>query len=71
MKLTSSFTDRGRAALMVLHEPEIAALYCSRLLMLRDGAILLDAPTKEAFKMLGEMGELDYIPEAAANADGP
>ena len=71
MKLTSSFTDRGRAALMVLHEPEIAALYCSRLLMLRDGAILLDASTKEAFKMLREMGELDYIPEAAANADGP
>ncbi len=71
MRFTTEFAEMGSAAIMVLHEPEIAALYCDRILFLREGHVLLDAPTDEAFKSLKEMNEIDYIPEAATSADGP
>jgi energy-coupling factor transporter ATP-binding protein EcfA2 len=67
MSLTEGFTHMGGGALMVLHEPEIAEMYCDRLIFLKSGKIVVDDPTPIAFRKLMEMGELEYIPEVENN----
>jgi energy-coupling factor transporter ATP-binding protein EcfA2 len=67
MSLAEGFTHMGGGALMVLHEPEIAEMYCDRLIFLKDGKIVVDEPTPIAFRKLKKMGELEYVPEVGNN----
>ena len=39
----------GKTILMVVHELNFAAKYCSRILLLGEGKLLADAPPEEAF----------------------
>jgi energy-coupling factor transport system ATP-binding protein len=70
MSLTDGFTRDGGGVLMVLHEPEIAEMYCDRLIFLKGGRIAVDAPTKEAFRLLRDMGEPEYVPEVMPDGTG-
>ncbi len=40
---------QGLTVLCAMHDLNLAALYCSRLMFLKDGAILRDGPTEEVF----------------------
>ena len=70
MSLTDDFTRKGGGVLMVLHEPEIAEMYCDRLVFLKDGRVAVDEPTEKAFHLLREMGELEYVPEVLPDGSG-
>lgn len=41
--------DRGVTVLMAIHDLNMAALYCDRLVFLRQGAVLADGPTRAVF----------------------
>jgi putative ABC transport system ATP-binding protein len=45
MSLFQDLNDRGKTIVMVTHEPEVAA-YCKRIITMRDGAIVSDAPVR-------------------------
>jgi len=62
MSVVNGFINKGGSSLMVIHDPEIARLYCNRLLFLSEGRLVVDAPTEEAFRRLSEMGEWEYVP---------
>jgi putative ABC transport system ATP-binding protein len=46
MSLFQDLNDRGKTIIMVTHEPEVAA-FCKRIITMRDGAIVSDAPVKD------------------------
>jgi putative ABC transport system ATP-binding protein len=46
MSLFQSLNDRGKTVIMVTHEPELAA-YTRRVVTLRDGELVSDAPVKD------------------------
>lgn len=49
--------ERGLTVLAVMHEINLAAMYCRRLIFVKEGRIVADGPTKEVFteKLLGEI----------------
>jgi iron complex transport system ATP-binding protein len=52
---------QGTTLLCAMHDLNLAALYCKRLIFLKDGRIVLDGPTHETFtdKNLSEIYETD------------
>jgi iron complex transport system ATP-binding protein len=52
---------QGTTLLCAMHDLNLAALYCQRLIFLKDGRIFLDGPTQETFtdKNLSEIYETD------------
>jgi putative ABC transport system ATP-binding protein len=46
MSLFQELNDRGKTVVMVTHEPEVAA-YTKRVIAMRDGAVVSDAPVRE------------------------
>ncbi len=52
---------QGTTLLCVMHDLNLAALYCRRLIFLKDGRVVLDGPTGETFndKNLSEIYETD------------
>jgi putative ABC transport system ATP-binding protein len=46
MTLFQELNDRGKTVIMVTHEPDVA-VYCKRMITLRDGAIVSDTPIVE------------------------
>lgn len=50
------------ACLMVTHDPRIVLRRCTRLLFIRDGTVSVDAPVREAFDQLRQMGHGAYTP---------
>ena len=53
---------QGGSVLMVCHEPAVVATFCQRILFVKDGSIVIDAPTAEAFQMLKAQGHHEYLP---------
>jgi iron complex transport system ATP-binding protein len=47
--LLARLNASGTTVLAVMHDLNLAALYCERLLFLRDGAVFADGPTREVF----------------------
>lgn len=47
MQLLKSKTDEGRAVIAALHDLALAARYCTRLIVLKDGRLLADGAPKE------------------------
>jgi len=63
MSWTKGFVRQGKSAIMVIHDPEVAGMYCNRLIFLRKGKIIVDEPTERAFLKLAELGEKEYTPQ--------
>lgn len=47
--LFSEMNQRGRTFICAMHDLNLAALYCQRLIFLKDGQICIDGPTFETF----------------------
>jgi len=47
MSLFQELNDRGKTVVMVTHEPEVAS-YAKRVIAMRDGSIVSDAPVRES-----------------------
>jgi energy-coupling factor transport system ATP-binding protein len=62
MTLANGFVEEGGSALMVIHDPDIAEMYCDRLIFLKEGKILVDENTETAFEKLRTIGEEEYTP---------
>jgi len=54
---------QGLTVFSAIHDLNLAALYCKRLLVLKKGRLVLDGPTEEVFtqKNLSEIYETDFI----------
>jgi len=53
---------RGGTALIVAHDPELAAAHSHRLLFLDGGEVVIDAPPERAFSELRAAGRPEYCP---------
>jgi energy-coupling factor transport system ATP-binding protein len=56
---------RGAAVVMVNHDPGVTQRSASRLVFLARGQTLVDAPTREGFAQLAELGREVYVPEGS------
>jgi energy-coupling factor transporter ATP-binding protein EcfA2 len=54
--------EAGAAVVMVNHTPEVTRQYASRLLFISHGKLIVDAPPKQAFERLRELGREAYVP---------
>jgi len=64
MNLLREQTARGSTVINVTHDPETTFRYSDRVIFLKDGRILLDAPTAQARDRLAILGLTDYLPDA-------
>lgn len=62
MELLRERVERGGTVVMVNHNPEVTRRYASRLIFFNSGQAIVDAPTGEAFRQLGDMGRRAYLP---------
>lgn len=60
--LVAEAVQRGGAAVMVTHDPDVARAYATRVLFFEDGRIVLDAPAGAAFAALAARGARPYLP---------
>jgi energy-coupling factor transporter ATP-binding protein EcfA2 len=67
MTLIQSATLDGATVLLATHDPLIVQEYCHRLIFLREGQILIDAPPQQAFASLQQQGETDFVPSRISN----
>ncbi len=63
MAIFQDLNDEGSTVVMVTHEPEIGR-HCKRLVMIRDGKIVEDAPVRDrliAKDVIAAAGDADYV----------
>ena len=66
LDLVAETVERGGAAVLVTHDPDVARAYATRVLFFNGGEIMLDAPAEAAFAALAVQGFGAYLP-----ANGP
>jgi energy-coupling factor transport system ATP-binding protein len=49
MDLAVALQERGQTVVVITHDMNLAALYCDRVVIMQDGELIFDAPTREAF----------------------
>ncbi len=49
MDLAVRFHEEGQTIIVITHDMNLAAEYCDRVIVMAEGRIILDAPTREAF----------------------
>ena len=52
MKLLQQLNNQGKTIIIITHDMELAANYCRRTIVLKDGEVLLDGPTREVFSQV-------------------
>ncbi len=70
LDLVAEEVQRGSAAVMVTHDPDVAWAYATRLLFFEGGRVVLDAPTAAAFAALAARGAGPYLPAGWPPAEG-
>ena len=55
-----ALADGGACVLLALHDPRVALIYADRLLFLRQGELLVDAPPTEALRQIVALGHDAY-----------
>ncbi len=61
---------KGGITIMAVHEPAVVASCCTRVLFLKQGGLLIDAPPGKAFAELARRGEDDYLPAGYPSRGG-
>lgn len=67
MELIMRAVREGASALLVTHDSSVAQAYCHRLLFLREGRLLVNAPIPQAFNQLQRLGETTYLPPSPSS----
>jgi energy-coupling factor transport system ATP-binding protein len=62
MQTLGSAARRGMTVLLIVHDPNIAARFCHRILFLKDRKLIIDEPVTEAFNKIEKVGEKAYLP---------
>jgi energy-coupling factor transporter ATP-binding protein EcfA2 len=62
MDLLKEQTERGSTIVNVTHDPETTHRYSDRIVFLKQGQVIVDAPTREAFAKMASLGLRDYLP---------
>lgn len=62
MSLLVDYVQDGNSVLLVNHNPAYYPLISTRLLFLRDGKLVVDAPLPEGLKKIEKMGKAAYLP---------
>jgi energy-coupling factor transport system ATP-binding protein len=62
MKILHDYTKNGNSVLLVNHHPELTKEFCSRLIFLNEGRMLLDQPVDLAFESLRTAGFDSFVP---------
>lgn len=55
--------DEGKAIILVSHDMDMVYRYCDRVVLFKDGLILVDAAPETAIQRIKAMGMADYVPE--------
>lgn len=66
MELIRHLHDHGTTIIMISHDMEIVARYAQRIIMMKDGSILLDGSTGEAFSNLEALEQASLVPPQIA-----
>ncbi|MGI5886227.1 MAG: ABC transporter ATP-binding protein [Syntrophomonadaceae bacterium] len=61
LKALGEHSAQGGIVLMVCHEPTVAFSFCSRVLFISEGKLLIDAPAHEAQRRLAQLGRDEYL----------
>jgi energy-coupling factor transport system ATP-binding protein len=64
MKFMQDYTKPGNSVILVNHHPDLTQAFCSRMLFLSDGDLIIDSPIPLAFKQLSEMGFDSFLPRS-------
>ncbi len=62
MELLKKLNNRGKTIIIVTHDMKLVAEYAERVIVLKDGKILADAPTREIFKNVKLLEEISLTP---------
>jgi energy-coupling factor transport system ATP-binding protein len=62
MQTLGSAARRGMTILLIVHDPNIAARFCHRILFLKDRKLIIDEPVDVAFHEIERIGEKAYLP---------
>ena len=64
MEMLRNLNERGHTILIITHSMEIAAEYAKRAIVMKDGGVLLDGPTRWAFAQEGRLREASLHPSS-------
>jgi len=62
MNLVQKLNQEGVTIILITHDMRVAAEYCQRLVVMRDGSILLDGDTRSVFSEIDILREADLKP---------
>lgn len=69
MDLLQEQTNRGSTVINVTHDPQTARRYSDRIVFLKQGRAIVDAPTEEAFATLADLGLREYLPNGSTGLE--
>jgi energy-coupling factor transport system ATP-binding protein len=64
MEMLKSLHSRGHTVIIITHSMEVAAEYTSRAVVMKDGSILLDGPTRAVFAQEAKLQEASLRPSS-------
>jgi energy-coupling factor transport system ATP-binding protein len=62
MQILESTVKRGLGVLLIVHDPNLAARFCDRIMFIKNHKLIIDAPAENAFKELENENEKAYLP---------
>ena len=61
-KIAIDMQKEGKTSLIISHDMELIATYCTRTIVLNNGELILDAPTREVFSKKDVLKESSIAP---------
>ncbi len=65
MGMLQDLNGKGHTVVMITHSMDIAAEYAQRMIVMREGSVLLDGPTRDVFALESKLEEASLRPSAA------
>jgi len=66
LNILSKLNSQGHTVIVITHNMNIVAKYCKRVLVMKDGKIIIDGPTKDVFTEVGILKEAYITPPQIA-----